>query len=74
MNLGVTYEEETPLGEVNALTEKTTSYNWGLNHTRKISRQLDRILSYQYSWEKSDLDKTGATIRHLVIYGFSYTF
>lgn len=74
MNLGVTYEEETPLGEVNALTEKTTSYNWGLNHTRKISRQLDRILSYQYSWEKSDFDKTGATIRHLVIYGFSYAF
>ncbi len=74
MNLGVTYEEETPLGEVNALTEKTTTYNWGLNHTRKLSRQLDRTLSYQYTWEKSDMDKTGATIRHLVIYGFAYTF
>jgi hypothetical protein len=72
--LGATYEENTPLEEVNALTETTTTLNWGLTHTRQFSRKLSRTLSYQYSWEDSNFEKSGATEKHLIIYGLSYTF
>jgi hypothetical protein len=71
---GATYEENTPLEEVNALTEKTTTVNWGLTHTRQFSRKLSRTLSYQYSWEDSNFEKSGATEKNLIIYGLSYTF
>lgn len=68
------YELETPLGEENAETEKTTTLSAGLNHTRQLSRKLSRTLSYEYTWENSNIHVEGANEKHLVIYGFTYAF
>jgi hypothetical protein len=72
--LGLTYQEDTPLEVEDAVTETTTTLTLGLNHTRQLTRKLDRVLSYQYSWEDSNLQDTGVIIIHLVTYGLSYRF
>ena len=73
-SFSATYEEDTPLGEENAQTEKTTTITAGLSHSRQLSRKLSRSLSYDYSWEDSNFSDEGATIKHLVTYGLSYAF
>lgn len=71
---GATYEESTPLGVMDAKTEKTTNLTAGLSHTRPLTRKLDRTLSYVYTWEESNFDEMGPTIKHLVTYGLAYRF
>ena len=73
-SFGATYEESTPLGVSDAETEKTTNLTAGLTHTRALSRKLSRTLSYTYTWEKSNFDEMGPTIKHLVVYGLAYQF
>jgi len=68
------YEMETPLGEEDAETEETTTFIAGLVHTRQLSRKLARNLSYEYTWENSNFHEGGANEKHLVIYGFVYSF
>lgn len=72
--LGLTYQEDKPLEVEDAVTEETTTLTLGLNHTRQLTQKLDRILSYQYSWEDSNLQDSGVIITHLVTYGLSYRF
>lgn len=69
-----TYEEETPLGEEDARTEETTTYELNLSHTRQLSRKLSRVLAYTYSWENSNFHEEGANERHLLTYGLTYEF
>ncbi len=74
MGFGAVYEESTPLDESDTVTEKTKSMNIGLAHNRQISRQLSRILSYQYTWETSNFHDDGAKEEHLITYGLNYEF
>lgn len=80
MNFGATYEENTPLGSKGALvengepTEKTTNLDFGLNHTRQLSRRLARVISYVFTLEDSNLPHDGPKQRHLLTYGFTYEF
>lgn len=74
-----TYELSTPLGDEAAETEKTTTFETGLNHTRQITRKLSRNLAYQYTWESSNLIEqepgyAGPKQEHLVTYGLIYAF
>lgn len=73
-NLGLTREENTPLEEDNPQTEVIHSVNAGLIHTRQITSRLQRQLSYQYTWEDSNIVETDPIVKHLVIYGFTYQF
>lgn len=68
------YEMETPLGEMDAETEKTTTLTAGLAHTRQLSRRLNRIVAYEYTWETSNFHDQGANEKHLATYSLSYTF
>ncbi len=68
------YELETPLGETDAETEKTTTLTAGLNHQRQLSRRLSRILAYEYTWENSNFHDEGANEKHLATYTLRYTF
>ena len=69
-----TYEESTPLEEKAPETEKTTTYSFGLNHTRPLSRKLNRIIAYTYTSEESNFHEFGPNERHLATYGFTYDF
>ncbi|HAL92484.1 MAG TPA: hypothetical protein DCM68_05600 [Verrucomicrobia bacterium] len=68
------YELSTPLGEEDAETEKTTTFDVSLNHSRQLSRRLSRNLTYTYSWENTNFHDDGAMEEHEVIYGFAYAF
>ncbi len=68
------YEEDTPLEVASPLTEKTTTLTAGLDHTRQLSRKLARIISYEYTWEKSNFHVNGPKEKHVLSYGFTYTF
>lgn len=68
------YELETPLGEENAETEKTTTLKAGLSHSRQLTRRLSRTLAYEYTWENSNFHEGGANEKHLATYSLSYTF
>jgi len=72
--LGAIYKEDTPLTVDGGLTESTTILTAGLAHTRKINRQLSRILSYKYTNERSSFHHDGPKEEHLLTYGFSYDF
>ena len=68
------YEMETPLGELEAETERTTTLTTGLNHVRQLSRRLNRVLAYEYKWENSNFHDEGANEKHLATYSLSYSF
>ena len=68
------YEMETPLGDEEAETEKTTTLTTGLSHVRQLSRRLNRILAYEYTWENSNFHDEGANEKHLATYSLTYTF
>ncbi len=68
------YELETPLGEEDAETEKTTTFDVSLSHSRQLSKRLARRITYTYSWENSNFHDEGALEEHEVIYGFTYDF
>ena len=80
MNAGVTYEENTTLGSKGAVvenedpTEKTTTVDFRLNHTRQLSRRLARDISYVFSLEDSNRPHDGPKQKHLLTYGFTYEF
>lgn len=73
MGFSASYEESTPLEEA-AETEKTTLFTFGLEHTRPLSRKLNRIITYQYTREDSNFHDAGPNEKHLAIYGFTYDF
>ena len=73
-SLDTAFEESTPLEEENAETEKTTTININVTHRRQLTRKLQRILSYIYTSENSNFHHNGANERHLLTYGFTYTF
>ncbi len=68
------YELETPLGDEEAETEKTTTLTAGMNHVRQLSRRLSRVLAYEYKWENSNFHDEGANEKHLATYSFTYAF
>ena len=68
------YELETPLGDEDAETEKTTTLKAGLTHSRQLTRRLSRTLAYEYTWENSNFHDEGANEKHLATYSFSYAF
>jgi len=68
------YELETPLEVEDAETEKTTTLLCGLNHTRQISRQLSRVIAYDFSLEDSNFHDDGSKEKHLVTYSIVYNF
>lgn len=74
MSFTAEYKEETPLDSDDELTEDTTTLTYLVAHARPLTRRLDRTLSYEYSWEKSNFHHDGAQIKHLIIYGLSYRF
>ena len=74
MNFGANYEESTTLGNVDSQTEKTTTVDFGLSHSRQLSRRLSRVISYVYTWENSNLHEDGPNVKHLLTYGFTYAF
>jgi len=74
LSFAANYEESTPLGPGDAETENTTRLDFGLNHTRQLSRQLSRVIAYVYSYENSNFHHDGAKQKHLLTYGFTYVF
>ncbi len=68
------YDTSLPLETEDAVMEKTTTINAGLNHNRQLSRKLARTLSYRYSWENSNFHEGDGKEQHLVTYGLSYAF
>jgi hypothetical protein len=74
LTAGADYKESTPLGEADALTEKTTKLNFGLNHTRQLSRKLSRTIVYEYTSENSNFHSEGPNQKHLLSYAFIYNF
>lgn len=74
MICGATYEEDTPLEVEPAVTEKTTTVDFGLNHTRQLTKRLARILAYEYTWERSNFHSHGPKEQHVLSYGFTYDF
>lgn len=69
----VEYAIDEPLDK-SSPTEYTTTYNANFTHTRLLSRKLSRALSYNYTWENSNLHHDGANIEHLVTYQLNYVF
>lgn len=67
------YLEETPLTD-GAPTEKTTTLQLGLNHTRQLSRRLSRVLAYDYTYETSNFHHDGPKEKHLVTYALTFDF
>ena len=57
-----------------AVTEETTTLLFGLNHSRKLSRSLSRIIAYNYTWEKSNFHEQGPKEDHLLTYRLTYDF
>lgn len=74
LNFNAIYEESTPLGVGERVTEETTTLTLNIGHTRQLSRKLSRLITYEYTWEDSNFHNDGAKQRHLVTYGFSYDF
>lgn len=72
LNFGARYDIERPMDEA-LPEERTTSYDVDLDHTVRVSRHLSRSLSYQYSWEKSDLEIDPVT-EHRVTLSYVYDF
>lgn len=72
-NYSVTYEISDPLGSDEPV-EYTTTQNVSLSHTRPLSRQLSRTLSYTYQWENSNFHHDGAMQEHTIEYMLNYKF
>lgn len=74
MSLETLYEESTPLEEVVSETEKTSTVTLNISHARQLTRKLNRLLSYVYTIENSNFHHHGPNEKHLLTYGFAYTF
>jgi hypothetical protein len=74
MLCGAIYEEDTPVDVEPAITEQTTTLNFGLNHTRQLTKRLARIIAYDYTWERSNNHTSAPKERHELSYGFTYEF
>lgn len=72
-NYSISYEMADPLGSDEPV-EYTTTQTFNLSHTRPISRQLTRTLSYTYQWENSNLHHDGAMQEHTIEYLLNYMF
>lgn len=67
------WSQNKPMGEGAGPTEETTSYTAGLSHSTAVSRRLNRNVSYEYRWSKSNLDDE-PVLEHRVTLGFTFTF
>lgn len=74
LGTSATYEESTPLGAEDSLTEKTTTLNLNLSHTRQLTRKLSRVIAYDYKQEDSNFHHDGPNQKHLVTYRLVYAF
>lgn len=72
LTAGIKWEEDRPT-EDNMETERTWTYDAGLNHTRAITRKLRRELRYLYKCEDSNLESE-LLDEHRVELEFIYTF
>lgn len=72
LSLAVTYEIDDPL-EAGMETERKWSYTGRLQYARNLTRHLERVLSYEYSREDSNLEDE-ALDEHRVTLRFDYEF
>ena len=72
LSLAVTYEIDDPL-EAGVETEKKWTYSGRLEYARKLTRHLERILSYEYYREDSNLENE-ILDEHRVTLRFDYEF
>lgn len=72
LTAGVKWQEDRPTEE-DSETERTWTYDVGLNHTRAITRKLRRELRYLYKCEDSNLE-TELLDEHRVELEFIYSF
>lgn len=79
LNLGVQYSIDKPMGSdegaeaVDRETERTWTYRGALSWQRKVSRKLDRTVTYEYQREKSNLENE-AMQEHRVTLSYVYRF
>lgn len=72
-NFDASYKISRPMGPEGGETEKTTTYNFTLDHSRALTRRVERRLGYKYHWERSNL--IGEVLdEHRVTLSFIYTF
>lgn len=70
---GFTYEIAKPQdGE--SETERTTTHDFSLTHSRQLTKRLSRTMGYTYKWENSNFHHDGANEKHLVEYMLNYAF
>jgi len=72
LDFNVTYEIDDPK-EAGQETEKKWTYDVGLQYVRELSRHLERILSYTYHREDSNLEEE-VLDEHRVSLRFNYEF
>lgn len=65
------YSHDEPLGDGDV--EDTWSWDVSLTHSRRLTRKLNRSLSYEYTWEDSSLENEPLE-EHRVTLTFTYTF
>lgn len=73
LDIGVTYSIEKPMERPDSETQKTWEYRGSLNWQRKVSRKMDRIISYDYQREKLNLFDE-AMQEHKVTLSYVYRF
>lgn len=72
LRLNITYEIDDPL-EAGLETEKKWTYDVALDYKRKLTRHLQRVLSYLYHREESNLEEE-VLDEHRVTLRFDYEF
>ena len=68
-----TYEIAEPQDKSSG-TERTTTHEFSLMHSRQLTKRLSRSMGYSYKWEKSNFHHDGPKQKHLVEYMLNYTF
>ncbi|NLB65332.1 MAG: hypothetical protein GX803_02540 [Lentisphaerae bacterium] len=72
-SFSLTHDLDKPLAP-GSRTERTTTFDVSLGHSRQLSRKLSRNISYTYSRETTNFHPGEALEEHVAIYMLNYQF
>lgn len=76
LSLGASYTIDKPLSETSEVqieTEKTTTYTANLAYARDLTRRLERVVEYDFSFEDSNIEDENL-VEHRVTLSYIYYF